>query len=99
MEEALSQVEKQYPAPGFLGRLNKICEDKDITMDQLAEIAEVTIPMFEAYATGELKLDEITLHRILDYSSVDWMWLEHGKDPEDLRVIGNAENLRDKFEC
>jgi hypothetical protein len=47
MEEALSQVEKQYPAPGFLGRLNKICEDKDITMDQLAEIAEVTIPMLK----------------------------------------------------
>jgi len=46
---------------------------------------------FKYYATGELKLDELTLHRILDYSGVDWMWLEHGYEPEELQVIGDAE--------
>lgn len=46
--------------------------------------------MFEYYSTGELKLDELTLHRILDYSGVDWMWLEFDKDPEDLKGIGDA---------
>ena len=86
-------MKKQYPAPGFLDRLNRICEDKDITIEQLAEIAEVEVPMFECSATGELKLDELTLHRILDYSGVDWMWLEHGYDPENLKVIGDAESL------
>jgi len=90
---------KQYPAPGFLDRLNKICDDKGITMDQLAEIAEVTTPMLEAYATGELKLDELTLHRILDYSGVDWMWLEHGYEAEDLKVIGDAEKSGVKYKC
>ncbi len=84
---------KQYPAPGFLDRLNKICQDNDITLERLAEIAEVEPAMFEAYATGELKLDELTLHRILDYSGVDWMWLEHGYEPEDLKVIGDSEKL------
>jgi hypothetical protein len=62
---------KQYPSPGFLDRLNKICRDKVITIEQLAEIAQVEVPMFEYFSTGELKLDEITLHRILDYSGVD----------------------------
>ena len=84
---------KQYPAPGFLDRLNKICQDKSITLEDLAEIAQVEVPMLEAYATGELKLDELTLHKILDYSGVDWMWLEHGYEPEDLKVIGD----RNKF--
>jgi transcriptional regulator with XRE-family HTH domain len=78
---------KQYPAPGFLDRLKKICQDKGITLEQLAEIAQVEVPMFEAYATGELKLDELTLHRILDYSGVDWIWLEHGHETEDLKFI------------
>jgi len=82
---------KQYQAPGFLDRLNRICEDKDITIEQLAEIAEVEVAMFECYVTGELKLDELTLHRILDYSGVDWMYLEHGYEPEELQVIGDAE--------
>jgi len=62
---------KQYPSPGFLGRLNKICQDKDITLEQLAKIVQVEPVMFEYFATGELKLDELTLHRILDYSGVD----------------------------
>ncbi len=86
-------------APGFLDRLKKICQDKNITLEQLAEIAEVEVPMFEAYAIGELKLDELTLHKILDYSGVDWMWLEHGYDPEDLKVIGEGEKLRVKYKC
>ena len=90
---------KQYPAPGFLDRLNRICEDKDITIERLAEIAQVEPVMFECYATGELKLDELTLHRILDYSGVDWMWLEYGYEPEDLKVIGDAESLGVDFEC
>ena len=90
---------KQYPAPGFLNRLNKICQDKDISLEQLAEIAQVEVPMLEAYATGELKLDELTLHRILDYSGVDWMWLEHDYDPEELKVIGDAEKMNSKPEC
>ncbi|MBL7028612.1 MAG: hypothetical protein ISR88_09305 [Candidatus Marinimicrobia bacterium] len=55
--------------------------------------------MFEAYATGELKLDELTLHKILDYSGVDWMWLEHGYEPEALKVIGNAEKLGVRYRC
>jgi len=80
---------KQYPAPGFLDRLNKICKDKEITIEQLAETVHATVPMLEAYATGELKLDEITLHRILDYSGVDWLWLEHDQDPEEMKVIGD----------
>ena len=90
---------KQYPAPGFLDRLNKICKDNDITIEQLAAIAQVEVPMFEAYATGEIKLDELTLHRILDYSGVDWMWLEHGYESEDLKVIGDSEKLGVEYEC
>ncbi len=82
-----------------MDRLQKICEDKGITLEQLAEIADVTAPMLEAYSTGELKLDEITLHKILDYSNVDWMWLEHGYEPEDLKVIGDAEKLRVEYKC
>ena len=81
---------KQYPAPGFLDRLNKICEDKGIALEELAEIVQVEPVMFEYYATGELELDELTLHRILDFSRVDWMWLEHGYEPEDLKVIGES---------
>ena len=68
-------------------------------MEKLAEIAQVEIPMFAAYSTGELKLDELTLHRILDYSGVDWMWLEHGYEPEDLKVIGDAELSRVRYKC
>ena len=82
---------KPYPAPGFLDRLMKICQDNDITLEELAEIAQVEPVMFDAYATGELKLDELTLHRILDYSGADWMWLEHGYEPEDLNAVGDAE--------
>ncbi len=92
-------VTNQYPAPGFLDRLNKICQDKGITIEQLAEIAQVEVPMFECFSTGELKLDELTLHRILNYSGVDWMWLEHGYEPEDLKVIGAAEKLGVRCEC
>ena len=90
---------KQYPAPWFLDRLNKICQDKKITIEQLAEIAQVEPVMFEYYATGEVKLDELTLHRILDYSGVDWMWLEHGYDLEDLKVIGDVEKLGVQYRC
>jgi hypothetical protein len=89
---------KQYPAPGFLDRLNKICQDKGITLEELAEIAQVEPIMFEYYATGELKLDELTLHRILDYSGVDWMWLEHAYDPEDLKVSDENERYGIKNE-
>ena len=85
---------KSHLAPGFLDRLNKICQGKGITLEQLAEIAQVEVPMLEAYATGEIKLDELTLHRILDYSGVDWMWLEHGYDPEDLKVISVAGKVK-----
>ena len=95
----VKMMTKQYPAPGFLDRLQKICEAKGITMDQLAEIAEVTVPIFEAYATGEVKLDEKTLHRILDYSGVDWMWLEHGYDPEDLKVFAESKKIGLKHTC
>ena len=90
---------KQYPAPGFLDRLNKICQDNDITLEQLAEIAQVEVPIFEAYATGEIKLDELTLHRILDYSGVDWMWLEYGYEPEDLKVISDAKITGIGYQC
>jgi hypothetical protein len=86
---------KQYPAPGFLDRLNKICKDKGITLEKLADIAEVDVAIFECYATGELKLDELTLHRILDYSGVDWMWLEHGYKPEVLEILSGGP----KYEC
>ncbi len=89
----------QYPAPGFLDRLNKICQDNDITLEQLAEIAQVEPVMFECYATGELKLDELTLHRILDYSGVDWMWLERAYETEDLKVIGDGERLGFRSNC
>lgn len=92
-------MKKQYPAPGFLDRLEKICEDKGITLEQLAEIAQVEPVMFECYATGELKLDELTLHKILDYSRVDWMWLEHGYEPEDLKVLGENQRVGVKYEC
>jgi len=92
-------LKKQYPAPGFLDRLEKICEDKGITLEQLAEIAQVEPVMFECYATGELKLDELTLHKILDYSRVDWMWLEHGYEPEDLKVLGENQRVGVKYEC
>ena len=90
---------KQYPAPGFLDRLKKICQDNDITLERLAEIAEVEPAMFDAYATGELKLDELTLHRILDYSGVDWMWLEHGYEPEDLKVFAESKKIGLKHTC
>lgn len=86
---------KPNPAPGFMDRLQTICQDNDITLEQLAEIAEVEVPMFEAYATGELKLDELTLGRIYEFDeSIDWLWLEGGYDPEDIKVIGDAEKLR-----
>ena len=68
-------------------------------LEKLAEIAEIDVSMFECYATGELKLDELTLHRILDYSGVDWMWLEHGYGPGDLKVIGDAEMSGIKPRC
>jgi len=90
---------KQYPAPGFLDRLNKICQDKDITLKQLAEIAQVELLMFESYATGELKLDELTLHRILDYSGVDWMYLEHGYEPDVLETLGESEKMGIRYIC
>jgi len=92
-------LQRPYPAPGFLDRLQKICQDNNITLEKLAEIAQVEVPMFEAYATGELPLDEITLHRILDYSGVDWLWLEHGYELEDLKVSGTTGGLGAKFEC
>jgi len=90
---------KQYPAPGFLDRLNKICLDNSISLARLAEIAQVEPVMFEYYSTGEIKLDELTLHRILDYSGVDWMWLEHGYEPEELQVIGESEKTGVRYTC
>lgn len=79
---------KPYPAPGFLDRLQKVCQDNDITLEQLAEIAQVNVPIFEAYATGELPLDDPTLHRIYEFdTSIDWMWLEHDFSEEDLRIF------------
>lgn len=92
-------MNKPYRAPGFLDRLNKICQDKDITIEQLAEIAQVEPVMFESYTTGEIKLDELTLHRILDYSGVDWLWLENGYEPEDIEVISDAEKLGVRYKC
>lgn len=93
-------MNKPHPAPGFLDRLKKICWDNDITLEQLAEIAEVEVPMFEAYATGELKLDEQTLGRIYEFDpSIDWLWLEAGYKPEDIEVIGDAEKLGCDYEC
>ena len=86
-------------AAGFLNRLHNICSDKGITLKQLAEIAQVDASMFESYATGELKLDELTLHRLLNYSGVDWMWLENGYEPEDIEVIGDAEKLGVRYKC
>ncbi|MBT3750104.1 MAG: hypothetical protein HOG34_14075 [Bacteroidetes bacterium] len=95
----MKSIDRQYPARGFLDRLNKICQDKDITLTQLAKIAQVDASMFECYATGELKLDELTLHRILDYSEVDWMWLEHGYEPEVLEVISDTQKSGVKYKC
>ena len=95
----MNDRQKQYPAPGFIDRLKKICEDKGITLDQLAAIAHVEPVMFESYATGEIKLDELTLHRILDYSGVDWMWLEHGYEPEDLKVLSDPELSQNRYKA
>ncbi len=95
----VKMMTKQYPAPGFLDRLKRICLDNDISLEQLAEIAQVESVMFDAYATGELKLDELTLHRILDYSGVDWMWLEHGYEPEDLKVFAESKKIGLKHTC
>ena len=84
-----------YPAPGFLNRLQKICQNKNITLQQLAEIAQIEVPMFEAYATGELPLDDPTLHRIYEFDpNIDWMWLEHGWDIEELRIFSKYEKLK-----
>jgi len=85
--------------PGFLDRINKICLDKGITIEQLAEIAQVEPVMFGYFATGELKLDALTIHRIIDFSGVDWMWLEHGYESEDLKVIGDAEKIGGWYRC
>jgi len=65
-------------APGFMDRLYKICKDKGISLEQLAEIAQIEPDMFQYYALGEIQLDDITLQKILDYGEVDWLWLEHG---------------------
>lgn len=81
-------------------RLYTICQSNHITLEQLAEIAQVQVPMFEAYTTGELPLDDPTLHRIYEFDPrIDWMWLEHGYDPEDLKVIGDGERLDSQNEC
>ena len=83
-----------------MNRLHKICNDHGITLEQLAELAQVEVPIFEAYATGELPFDELTLGRIYEFDeSIDWMWLENGYDPEDLEAIGNAENHNTRNEC
>ena len=74
-----------------MDRLQKICQDNDITLEQLADMAKIEVPMFEAYATGELLLDKITLHHILDYSGDDWMWLEFGWNPADLGMMDISE--------
>jgi hypothetical protein len=57
---------KQYPAVGFLDRLKKISQDKGITLAQLAEIVHIEPVMFQYYDLGEIPLDEMTLHRILN---------------------------------
>lgn len=97
MDKILRAKPKPYPAPGFLDRLQKICEDNHITLKELAEIVDVTVPMLEAYSTSELKLDEITLHKILNYSGVDWMWLEHGYDSDP--VVESHEKMGMRPKC
>ena len=91
-DKILRTEPKLYPAPGFLDRLQVICENNDITLEQLAEIAQVEVPMFEAFATGERPLGEVTLGRIYEFEkNIDWMWLEHGYDSEDLKVMEKVE--------
>jgi hypothetical protein len=70
-----------------------ICQQYGITP---LRVPRGEVPMSDEYITGELKLDELTLHHILGYSGVDWMWLEHGYEPEDLKAIGEAEKTGDK---
>jgi len=42
----------------------------------------------------------MTLRRIYDFDlNIDWMWLEYGYEPEDLKVIGDAERLCVEYEC
>jgi len=59
-------------------RFELICQHMDISLRELALIADIDVSFFDLYATGELELDELTLHKIVDYSEVDWFWLEHG---------------------
>jgi len=94
-------MNKPYPAPGFLDRLEKICKDQGITLEELAEIAQIDDPeLFKYYESCEIQIDEMTLRRIYDFDqSIDWMWLEHGYEPEDLDVIGDAEKLGVRYRC
>jgi len=61
-------------------RFELICQRFDITLEELARVAEIDVTFFDLYATGEMELDELTLHKILDFSKADWFWLEHGGD-------------------
>jgi len=61
-------------------RFELICQRYDISLEDLAQIAEIDVSFFELYATGQLELDELTLHKIIDFSKADWFWLEHGGD-------------------
>jgi len=61
-------------------RFELICQRFDISLEELAQIAEIDVSLFDLYATGELQIDELTLHKILDFSKADWFWLEHGGD-------------------
>lgn len=61
-----------------VGRFELICQHMEISLEELAKIADIDVSFFDLYATGELELDELTLHKILEFSGADWYWLEYG---------------------
>ena len=88
---------KSSLAPGFLTRIKKIFQDKGITLEALAVIAQVDCELFQYYDSGDIPLDELTLHRILDYSEVDWLWLEHGYESDP--VIESHQKMGVRYTC
>ena len=82
------------------GRFELICQHKGISLQELAQIADIDVSFFDLYATGELWPDEDTLQRIYEFDrNIDWLWLERGVEPEEIMAIDLKEKMGAFYEC